>query len=63
MIGVNRTGVDGNEYEESSCVFHLLEKKLEHWKLEEVKIFDLNLDEVIKYRKNFPIKRQTKRCL
>jgi len=60
MIGVNRTGVDGNslEYEESSCVFSPTGEKLEHLEtFEEVKIFDLNLDIAIKYRKNFPIKK------
>jgi omega-amidase len=60
MIGVNRTGVDGNglEYEESSCVFSPLGGKLEPFEIfEEVKIFDLNLDEAIKYRKSFPIKK------
>lgn len=60
MVGVNRTGVDGNglEYEESSCVFSPMGEKLEHLEtFEEVKIFDLNLDEVIQYRKNFPIKK------
>jgi predicted amidohydrolase len=60
---VNRTGVDGNglEYEESSCVFSPMEKKFVFGNLK-VKIFDLNLDKVIQYRKNFPIKRQAKRC-
>jgi hypothetical protein len=45
MIGVNRTSVDGNglEYEESSCVFSPMEKKLVFGNLK-VKIFDLNLD-------------------
>lgn len=60
MIGVNRTGVDGNglEYEESSCVFSPMGEKLRHLEtFEEVKIFDLNLDEAIQYRKYFPIKK------
>jgi predicted amidohydrolase len=60
MIGVNRTGVDGNglEYEESSCVFSPIGEKLENLEAcEEVKIFDLNLDEAIEYRKKFPIKK------
>lgn len=60
MIGVNRTGVDGNglEYEESSCVFSPMGEKLESFEIsEEVKIFDLKLDEAIEYRKIFPIKK------
>ena len=60
MIGVNRTGVDGNglEYEESSCVFSPIGEKLKPFEIsEEVKIFDLNLDDAIKYRKSFPIKK------
>lgn len=60
MVGVNRTGVDGNglEYEESSCVFSPMGEKLEHVEtFEDVKIFNLNLDHAIDYRKNFPIKK------
>lgn len=60
IIGVNRTGVDGNglEYEESSCVFSPTGEKLEPFEIsEEVKIFNLNLDEAIEYRKSFPIKK------
>ncbi|MGE6353873.1 nitrilase-related carbon-nitrogen hydrolase [Flavobacterium sp. NPDC079362] len=60
MIGVNRTGLDGNglEYEESSCVFSPTGEKLEPLEIcEEIKIFDLNLDEAIEYRKKFPIKK------
>jgi predicted amidohydrolase len=60
MIGVNRTGIDGNglEYEESSCVFSPIGEKLEPFEISgEVKIFDLNLDEAIEYRKSFPIKK------
>lgn len=60
MIGVNRTGVDGDglEYEESSCVFSPKGTILKPFEIsEEVKIFDLNLDEAIDYRKSFPIKK------
>lgn len=60
MIGVNRTGVDGNglEYEESSCVYSPIGEKLEPFEISgEVKIFNFNLDEAIKYRKSFPIKK------
>lgn len=60
MIGVNRTGVDQNglEYEESSCIFSPIGEKLEPSEiLDKVKIFDLNLDEAIEYRRSFPIKK------
>lgn len=66
MIGVNRTGVDGNglEYEESSCVFSPIGEKLESFKIsEEIKIFDLNLDEAIEYRKSFPIKKDRRNSI
>lgn len=59
MIGVNRVGVDGNglEYEESSFVFSPTGEKVNSELISnEVRIFDVNLDEAIKYRKNFPIK-------
>lgn len=59
MIGVNRVGVDGNglEYEESSFVFSPTGEKLTSELISnEVKIFDINLDEAIQYRKIFPIK-------
>lgn len=60
MIGVNRTGIDGNglEYEESSCVFSPMGEKVSPFEtFEEVKIFDLNLDEATSYRQKFPIKK------
>jgi predicted amidohydrolase len=60
MIGVNRTGVDGNglEYEESSCVFSPVGEKIEPFEISgKVKIFDLNLNDAIEYRKSFPIKK------
>lgn len=66
MIGVNRTGVDGNglEYEESSCIFSPIGEKLEPFEISEVvKIFDLNLDEAIKYRKSFPIKKDRRNSI
>lgn len=66
MIGVNRTGVDGNglEYEESSCVFSPTGEKLEPFKIsEEIKIFDLNLEEAIEYRKSFPIKKDRRNSI
>lgn len=66
MIGVNRTGVDGNglEYEESSCVFSPVGEKLEPIEISKVvKIFDLNLDEAIGYRKSFPIKKDRRNSI
>lgn len=60
MIGVNRTGIDGNglEYEESSCVFSPKGEKVSPFEtFEEVKIFDLNLGEATSYRQKFPIKK------
>ena len=66
MIGVNRTGVDGNglEYEESSCVFSPLGDKLEPFEISgKVKIFDLNLDDAIEYRKRFPIKKDRRKSI
>jgi omega-amidase len=66
MVGVNRTGVDGNdlEYEESSCVFSPIGEKLEPFEISgEVRIFDLNLDEAIEYRKKFPIKKDRRNSI
>ncbi|KIC63417.1 nitrilase-related carbon-nitrogen hydrolase [Chryseobacterium taiwanense] len=60
MIGVNRTGIDGNglEYEESSCVFSPIGDKLDSFAVSNtIKIFDLDLEQAIQYRKNFPIKK------
>lgn len=60
MIGVNRTGVDGTglEYEESSCVYSPMGEKVAPFEsFEEVKIFNLNLDEATNYRQKFPIKK------
>lgn len=60
MIGVNRTGIDGNglEYEESSCIFSPTGEKLESATVSDtIKIFDLDLEQTIQYRKSFPIKK------
>lgn len=60
MIGVNRTGIDGNglEYEESSCIFSPNGRKVEPTEVSgDVKIFHLNLEEALQYRKSFPIKK------
>lgn len=66
MIGVNRTSGDGNdlEYEESSCIFSPTGEKLEPFEISgEVRIFDLNLDEAIEYRKIFPIKKDRRNSI
>lgn len=60
MVGVNRTGIDGKglEYEESSFIFSPLGVQVTPFEtFEDVKIFDLNLDEATSYRQNFPIKK------
>ncbi len=60
MIGVNRIGIDGNglEYEESSCVFSPNGEKLDSSDISDtIKIFDLDLEQAIHYRKSFPIKK------
>lgn len=59
MIGINRTGIDGNglEYEESSCVFSPLgDKLIPIMIIDEVKIFEINTEEATLYRSKFPIK-------
>jgi omega-amidase len=66
MIGVNRTGVDGNglEYEESSCIFSPIGEKIEPFEISgKVNIFDLNLDDAIEYRKSFPIKKDRRNSI
>ena len=63
MIGVNRTGIDGNglEYEESSCIFSPTGVDLiPVMNFGLVKIFELSLEEAILYRSNFPIKNDRK---
>lgn len=59
MIGVNRSGIDGNglEYEESSCVFSPSGDALTPTvMMEEIKIFEINIEEATTYRMKFPIK-------
>ncbi len=66
MIGVNRIGIDGNslEYEESSCVFSPNGEKLVSVAVSDtIKIFDLNIEEAIQYRKSFPIKKDRRESL
>lgn len=63
MIGVNRIGFDGNglEFEESSFVFSPTGEKIEPYEIfQDVKIFNLNIDSAIEYRKKFPIKLDRK---
>jgi predicted amidohydrolase len=63
MIGVNRIGVDGNglEYEESSFIFSPIGEKIEPCEIiQDVKIFNLNLEHALEYRKKFPIKKDRK---
>lgn len=60
MVGVNRTGIDGNglEYEESSCVFSPTGDKLDSFAVSDtIKIFDLDIEQAIQFRKSFPIKK------
>lgn len=59
MIGVNRTGIDGNglEYEESSCVFSPIGDGLKPtMTIDDIKIFELDIEEAKLYRARFPIK-------
>jgi predicted amidohydrolase len=66
MIGVNRTGLDGNglEYEESSGVFSPKGEKLEPFMVSEtIKIYNLDLEEAIQFRKSFPIKKDRQKGL
>jgi omega-amidase len=60
FIGVNRIGIDGNdfEYEKSSVVFSPegnVTKSIQYG--DEVDIVDINIDEVKQYRLSFPMKK------
>lgn len=60
MIGVNRTGTDGNnlEYEKSSVIITPEgEQLLPEETFEEVEIFTIELEKAYQYRKYFPVKR------
>jgi omega-amidase len=66
MIGVNRIGIDGNglEYEESSSVFSPIGDNLEPiMTIDNIRIFDLNIEEAILYRKKFPIKNDRRNTI
>ncbi|MDG1974838.1 MAG: nitrilase-related carbon-nitrogen hydrolase [Flavobacteriaceae bacterium] len=66
MIGVNRTGIDGNglEYEESSCIFSPLGNNLSPvMTFKNVKIFELSLEEARLTRLNFPFKNDKRRII
>lgn len=63
IIGVNRIGIDGNnlEYTQSSLVFspkgnHLFPKE----KNDDILIFDIEKEEVAKWRQQFPMKKDRK---
>ena len=63
MIGVNRTGSDGNglEYEESSFIFSPSGKEIKPFDvLDEIKIFDLNINDALEFRNIFPVKNDRK---
>jgi len=63
FIGVNRTGVDGNEisYQKSSAVFSPKGIKIEGLEVSpDVDVFELNVANVDEYRKAFPVKRDRK---
>ncbi|WP_418179087.1 nitrilase-related carbon-nitrogen hydrolase [Aliarcobacter lanthieri] len=57
MVGVNRTGIDGNglEYIESSNIFNANGEKLEFEKYEDMKIYDVD----VKFTKDFKNKFNT----
>lgn len=57
MLGVNRTGIDGNglEYVESSNIFNANGEKLEFEKYEDMKIYDVD----VKFTKDFKNKFNT----
>ena len=64
MIGVNRTGSDGNglEYEESSLVFSPSGEEIYPLEIsDEIKIFDLDLNIAMDSRKRFPFKNDRKK--
>lgn len=66
MIGVNRIGVDENglEYEESSSIFSPIGDNLEPiMSIDNIRIFDLNIEEAILYRTNFPIKNDRRNTI
>ncbi len=63
MIGVNRTGVDGNEieYVKSSMIISPYGETLRGKVISEtIEIYDLNTSIVSEYRKDFPVKNDRK---
>lgn len=63
MIGVNRTGTDGNnlEYEKSSFIITPEGEELVAEKtFKEVEVFTIDLDKAYQYRKDFPVKKDRK---
>jgi omega-amidase len=66
MIGVNRTGSDGNglEYEESSLIFSPSGEEIYPLEIsDEIKIFDLDLNIAIDSRERFPFKNDRKKYM
>lgn len=55
MVGVNRTGIDGNglEYIESSNIFNANGEKLEFEKYEDMKIYDININFTKEFKHKF----------
>lgn len=63
MIGVNRIGVDGNhlEYEKSSVIISPTGIKLNPLESDsEYDVFEIDIDDAVDYRKNFPVKADRK---
>lgn len=63
FIGVNRTGIDGNNisYIKSSAVYDPEGNKLQTLQVSpEIDIVDINTGHVIQYRKSFPVKNDRK---
>ena len=55
MVGVNRTGIDGNglEYIESSNIFNANGEKLEFEKYEDMKIYDVDVNFTKDFKNKF----------
>lgn len=66
MVGVNRTGTDGNNlyYSGSSAVFDPEGNKLiPYYTAECLEIFDVNIEKAEQYRNSFPVKKDRQRDL
>jgi predicted amidohydrolase len=63
MLGVNRTGIDGNnhKYVKSSVIFHPLGQKIKPvHSFRYLDIYDLPLDSIMSIRDSFPVKQDRK---